>query len=132
MVAKGWAGVIVGFIILVGFLLLWSSNKPSIDEANKIRADGFMYSGESVLTEEQYNHIKQYKGFHDGEVEIVELSPLTVKYNFGTLEDLAYLTKVDWGFGEKTTKPVFSDILPILLGSIGILQIIIGFTTIDD
>lgn len=126
MFGKGLYSIIAG-ILIIGFGIWMNIDSgSSIQEANNIRENGYYYDGTSNITADQFEHIKQYKGFHSGEVEVISISPLSITYSFGTLEDLPYLNKIEWSFTEKTMKPAVSNILPMLLYLIGILAFLNG------
>jgi hypothetical protein len=130
MVPKGWAGIICGVILIGVVCWMWQSNKADIGEANDIRENGWMYSGTSQITQEQYNQIKKYNGgVHDGSVKITEIEPLTVEYNFGTKDDLQFLQRDKFSGMYLATVGTASALIPVLF-IIPLLMILNGLTTI--
>ncbi len=126
----GKAGIIIGILSLIALVVIYGTAQGSIDEANDIRKNGYYYEGTSVVTPEQFEYIKQYNGQHGGFVKIVSISPITVEYAFGSLEDFPYLEKQPWNTIESIVKPAISQIALPLLSILPIIWIIYGINTL--
>lgn len=126
MVLKnGWVSIIVG-VVLLGFLVwMWLGFESSINEMNNIRENGYAYEGTSEITQEQFNEIKKYDGFHGGTIEIITLEPLTVEYHFPSLNDYGYLVKERWSFTEKS-KAGLTDVILMVAFAIPVFYIVNG------
>jgi hypothetical protein len=128
MVAKGWFGIVMGILWIIGAWFIQSDK--SAQEMNDIRENGYSYVGESQLTQEQYDNIKQYKGFHGGTVEITNVSPLTIKYSIATLDYIDYLQIKNWDWNSKGFPLTASRVFPIMMFAIGVFQLFMGFTSL--
>jgi hypothetical protein len=128
---KGWSNIILG--LLFGALVIWGfcSSYSSIQEAKNIRENGYFYSGNSNLTIEQYDEIKQYDGFHNGTVIIKSINPLLIEYNFGSLQYYSYLQDERFNSFDKSINAL-SDMLFLVSGIIPILFIIRGITQLME
>ena len=130
MIARGWIGVIAGLLWIGVAIFMQIYSAPLVKDAENMQKNGFRYAGESQVTSEQYDMIKEYNGKHDYEVIVTSLEPLTVKYGFLSLDNYNFLTttKMPNRYGMLALVPLF----PILGGFIGILQLIHGTTTIGE
>jgi hypothetical protein len=129
LMPKGWFGVILGALICIATIIWWSSAQKTIQETDDIVLHGYYYQGEQQMTVEEYGEIGKYKGFHGGEVIITGINPLTVKYSFGTLDDIPYLSQEPFSGVGKVAQSV-KGIMPILLLAIGLLMSFNGASTI--
>lgn len=118
---KGIWGVIVGLIwIGVSIWGVFAMSQP-LKDADNMQKHGYFYWGETQLTLDQYNMIKQYNGQHDYEVVITNPEPLMVKYGFLSLTKYDFLET-----NKMPNKDFLMGILPLfpILGfAIGVLQI---------
>ncbi len=131
LLPKGLVGIVIGLALAAALMWMYKGSEDSLAEAHNIRENGWCYYGTSVLTNEQFNAIKHYDGFHQGTIKVIAVDPLTVQYDFGSLEDISYLTKQPWGWTEKTKDGVGSSIIVVLF-AFPILYIINGFFTLGE
>lgn len=102
MLPKSWWGkLITGVIMLIGLSLILGSELGGVTEMNNLREKGYLYSGNATVTEQQYDELKQYDGFHGGEVKIIDPNPLTVEYYFPSFTNYEYLSKTNWSGEDK-------------------------------
>lgn len=126
--ARGWIGVIMGLLWIGLAIYMQIYSALIVKEAENMQKNGFCYAGESQVTSEQYDMIKEYNGKNDYEVIVTSLEPLTVKYGFLSLDKYNFLTTTK--MPDKSVMLALVLIFPTLGGVIGLLQLFHGFKTI--